>query len=255
MKRIVSLMLCFVLSATMSLQSFAMNDINGLSSEFNKSDADRFVEAQFEYGAIVYVEDTKYGPMYYLDKNATDIRPRFSFWDLTDIIMAGASWADLFNNPSWGNFGWAVLDTAALLPLLPSSAYVRKGGKVILNVDEVAKFAKTSKGKKAIKAAMTTYKFSDGIGSKAAKVIGKKWKGKEAKKVLEAFKTAADKGFVSPKYEEGIVAIGNAYKNLDKKYTHKIKLLGKYGDYRLLGYKDEAGKWIWDKLATHKKIL
>lgn len=74
--------------------------------------------------------------------------------------MAGASWAKLFSEPSWGNFGWAVLDTAALLPVLPSTAYFREGGKVILKVDEVAKFAKTSKGKTAIKSAMKTYKLA-----------------------------------------------------------------------------------------------
>ncbi|MFW5651832.1 MAG: hypothetical protein ACOCNC_10740 [Acetivibrio ethanolgignens] len=65
----------------------------------------------------------------------------------------------MFANPSWGNFGWAVLDTAALLPVLPASAYFRKGGKTFLKIDEVAKFAITSKGKKAVSVAMKTYKY------------------------------------------------------------------------------------------------
>jgi len=50
------------------------------------------------------------------------------------------SWAEFFNEPSLANLGWAALDTVALLPALPSSAYFRKGGKLLLNVDEVKKY-------------------------------------------------------------------------------------------------------------------
>ena len=61
-----------------------------------------------------------------------------------------------FNEPSLANLGWAALDTVALLPALPSSAYFRKGGKLLLNVDEVKKISKTSDGLSKIKKALKT---------------------------------------------------------------------------------------------------
>lgn len=98
---------------------------------------------------LIKAAQTPYGTMYYIQERC-DIQGR-SVWDLVDILMAGASWAKMLSEPSWGNFGWAVLDTAALLPLLPSTAYFRQGGKVLLKADEVAKFAKTSKGKRLLR--------------------------------------------------------------------------------------------------------
>lgn len=68
--------------------------------------------------------------------------------------MAGASWADFFGDPSFRNLEWAVFDTTATLPGLPSSAYIRKGGKRLFKVAKLKKYAKTSKGKAAIKKAL-----------------------------------------------------------------------------------------------------
>ena len=100
--------------------------------------------------------ETNYGTMYFVKE---DFKPQpRTFWDVLDIAMAGKSWSDLLKDPSLKNLSWAVLDTAALLPLLPSTAYVREGGKVLLKADDFLKFAKTSKGKKAIKSAMKTFK-------------------------------------------------------------------------------------------------
>ena len=92
--------------------------------------------------------------------------------------MAGASWATFLSDPTLSNVAWAVLDTAAILPLLPSTAYIREGGKTLIKSDELAKFAKTAQGGKAVKAALTTYKYSDGITDKAKKEINKHFKGK-----------------------------------------------------------------------------
>lgn len=160
--------------------------------------------------------------------------------------MAGASWAKLFNNPSWGNFGWAVLDTAALLPVLPSTAYFREGGKIFLKAEEVAKFAKTSKGKEAVEAAMKAYKYSDGITSKAKKDITKAFKGVEGKKVLKLFEDAANKGLVGKQGVSGIKQI-TPTKKIGLQYTHEIKIKSsQYGDYRIFGYKTDSGKWVFD---------
>ncbi|KSV57697.1 hypothetical protein [Acetivibrio ethanolgignens] len=190
-KKLLSLILTLSLVLSLSVPTFAAE----------KDSTVYFENTLGSYTTIEEVE-TPYGTAYYVKKHG-NIQTR-SIWDVVDILMAGASWANLFANPSWGNFGWAVLDTAALLPVLPASAYFRKGGKTFLKIDEVAKFAKTSKGKKAVSAAMKTYKYSDGISSKAIKEISKKFKGTEGKKVLKLFKDAADKGLVGATSQSGI---------------------------------------------------
>lgn len=208
-----------------------------------------FENTLVSYTTIEEIE-TPYGTAYYVKKHG-DIQTR-SVWDVVDIIMAGASWADLFANPSWGNFGWAVLDTAALLPVLPSSAYFRKGGKTFLKIDEVAKFAKTSKGKKAVSAAMKTYKYSDGISSKAIKAIKSEFKKspKVAEQIISSFKKAADKGLVGASSQTGIKKLKGT---INKIYTHEIKILGDYGAYRIYGYKNKSGEWIFDYfIKAHK---
>lgn len=151
---------------------------------------------------VVSTVDTDYGPIYFVKE---DGKPQTrALWDILDIAMAGKSWSDLLKEPSWGNFAWAVLDTAALLPLIPSTAYVRQGGKILLKADDFIKFAKTSKGKKAVEAAMKTFKYSDGITSAVRNKIKKEFSKREAAKVLAAFEAAANKGLVGSKGQEGI---------------------------------------------------
>ncbi|MFW5671511.1 MAG: hypothetical protein ACOCM8_04330 [Acetivibrio ethanolgignens] len=145
-KKLLSLILTLSLVLSLSVPTFAAE----------KDSTVYFENTLGSYTTIEEVE-TPYGTAYYVKKHG-NIQTR-SIWDVVDILMAGASWANLIANPSWGNFGWAVLDTAALLPVLPASAYFRKGGKTFLKIDEVAKFAITSKGKKAVSAAMKTYKY------------------------------------------------------------------------------------------------
>lgn len=232
-KRILSAFIASSMMLSMSVTAFAA-----------EKDSTSYVENTYASYILVEKIETVYGTIYYVKKHG-GIQTR-NFWDAVDILMAGASWAELFANPSWGNFGWAVLDTAALLPALPSTAYFRKGGKTLLKVDEVAKFAKTSKGKKAVEAAMKAFKYSDGISSKVIKQINKKFKGVEGKKVLQLFKDAADKGLVGAKDQAGIKKISTSSK-IGKQYTHEIKIISKqYGDYRIFGYKTKSGEWIFD---------
>lgn len=147
LKKILVLLLSIViLTSTVPENVFASNSL-------------KYPDSYNSTSVIYNKVETPYGTMYYVQERK-DIVTYVSFWDVLDIAMAGASWADLFNEPSWSNFGWAILDTAALLPLLPSSAYVRKGGKILLKSDEFLKFAKTKSGAKAIKTAMKTYKLA-----------------------------------------------------------------------------------------------
>jgi len=196
---------------------------------------------------VVSAVETDYGQLYFVKE---DGKPQTrTLWDVLDIAMAGKSWSDLLQEPSWGNFAWAVLDTAALLPLIPSTAYVREGGKILLKADDFVKFAKTSKGKKAVEAAMKTFKYSDGITSGVRNKIKKEFSKKEAAKVIAAFEKAANKGLVGSKGQTGIKKLKG---KIDKIYTHEIKVLGEYGAYRIYGYKD-GNKWVFDKFVKSHK--
>lgn len=142
-KKLMSLFLALTMVFSLSATAFAAKPVQTIVTDDSRS------------FTVLSSTETNYGTMYFV-KEDNKPQPR-TFWDVLDIAMAGKSWSDLLKDPSWSNFGWAVLDTAALLPLLPSTAYVREGGKVLLKADDFLKFAKTSKGKKAIKSAMKTY--------------------------------------------------------------------------------------------------
>lgn len=234
MPKFLKTLLTFLLAVVITLPSLGIveaKEINDIQSSLQQSDY-----------AVIEKDKSSYGEVYYVVEKYK-LRER-SFWDLVDVVMAGASWADFFKDPSWSNLGWAVLDTASILPLLPSTAYVRKGGKILLKIDEVAKFAKTTKGKAAIKSAMKIFTYADGITTKAITAINKTFKNKkEASEVIEIFKKAANKGFVGATGESGIKKLNGV---VEKIYTHEIKVKGKYGAYRIFGYKDASGKWIFD---------
>lgn len=118
----------------------------------------------FENIKIYKVKNTEYGDVFYI-KDEVSLMQR-SFWDATDILMAGWSWGEFLDDPSWNKFGWASLDTAALLPILPSSAYFRQGGKAYLKMDEVKKFSKTVQWRKVISSALRVRHISPNLGDK-----------------------------------------------------------------------------------------
>lgn len=98
---------------------------------------------------------------YYVEK---EVETR-TVWDFVDIAMAGASWYDLIKDPSLKNLAWAVLDTAAIAPLVPSSRWIREGSKYIIPIDEIKKLASTQAGKekllKALKVEKTASKLDE----------------------------------------------------------------------------------------------
>jgi RHS repeat-associated protein len=52
-------------------------------------------------------------------------------WDVVDVGFATWSWSDFLNCPGWESFGWATLDTIALLPIIPSSGWLRRGSEAL----------------------------------------------------------------------------------------------------------------------------
>lgn len=164
----IMLLLIVLMISTTSFSAFAQGNMV-LSEDRNEStdelklsnskdlgveDINEKIKEIYPYGEIVAIKETEFGTAYYVDSQYHQKRKKRSLWDALDVVMAGASWADFFKDPSLKNLGWATLDTAALLPLLPSTAYFRKGGKLVLKTSEVKKLAKTSKGKAAIKKAL-----------------------------------------------------------------------------------------------------
>ena len=60
----------------------------------------------------------------------TDPSGKF-LWDVLDCFMAALSWSEFASAPSLSGFGWACLDTLALLPIIPSTGYARRGVEAI----------------------------------------------------------------------------------------------------------------------------
>ena len=52
-------------------------------------------------------------------------------FDILDCFFAAESLVNLFYDPSLESLLFATIDTVALLPLIPSSGYARKGAKVV----------------------------------------------------------------------------------------------------------------------------
>jgi len=62
-------------------------------------------------------------PIKYIDPSGN------TAWDVIDVGMAAWSWYDFVKKPSLSNLGFALLDTSAVLPIIPSSGYFRNGLK------------------------------------------------------------------------------------------------------------------------------
>lgn len=166
LKKLFVFLLAFIISFSNIFPTFAESipNSNYLYSVVNLSNGktvglkrvNEEIKSIFPYGKIIAKVETKYGTAYYVDRFHNSTMQSKTNWDTLDVVMAGESWAEFFGEPSFANFAWAALDTVALLPELPSSAYFRKGGKLLLNVDEVKKISKTSDGLSKIKKALKT---------------------------------------------------------------------------------------------------
>lgn len=211
--------------------------------ELSTEDINDQIKGIYKYGEVVDSEETEFGTVYYIDSQYSNpVKKRYiTPWDVIDIAMAGASWSDLLKDPSLRNLGYAVLDTAALAPLIPSTGYLRHGNK-LKAVQELYK-----KNPKAVRSAIKVVsKYT--VSSSAWKDIAKfKQKG-----LKEAFEKAIKKGVVGPQGKEGIkyMPSGKNYKGV--KYNYEVKVLGsRFGDFRLYGNKNSKGVIEFTKGGKH----
>jgi hypothetical protein len=81
------------------------------------------------------------------------------------------------------------------------------------------------------------------ITYKALKEVFSNWR----QDGVNAFLTAGQKGFVGPVAEAGIKWLSKAEKIGGITYTAQIKVTsGPWKDYRILGYTNKAGQWVFD---------
>ncbi len=71
--------------------------------------------------------------------NASDPMGDFWLWDFLDIHFAAESWTEFVFDPSWEGFGNVLLDTLGVLPIVPSSGYLRTGAEVVDSGLDVAR--------------------------------------------------------------------------------------------------------------------
>lgn len=173
-------------------------------------------------------------------------------WDVVDVLMAWHSWKEFFDEPSFWNLWWAVLDTAALVPLLPSSWYVRKWWKILVKPDEVKKLYKTSKWKAAIKKALksTKVKVSDNAKWKLDFLF---WLATWSKHNIDRSKSmlAILKSIWihdTPKWREYLLEQINIQLNNPLSIS-KFKFI----DWKIIVVRDMLLKWPWwfAKMETH----
>lgn len=175
-KRGLSIFVCLLMCLNMGVSSFAQSgdsntdfkkskigdfdptieyeDLSGLDLTIKDQELRDSLREEYLDVEIVEIENTEMGRVYHVDKDYHSTKQERNIWDIADFVMAGVSWAEFFNEPSLAEFGWAALDTVALLPVLPSTAYFRKGGKIFLKADEIKKFGRTTDGYKAIRKAL-----------------------------------------------------------------------------------------------------
>lgn len=101
-------------------------------------------------------------------------------WDLIDFGFAAWSWSDFISDPTLGNFGWAMLDTAGCLPIIPSAGYITRTSKIISKESKAIKvvrgFGNLSKAEQyGIKSYGALHKTIKGTGLHAHHIIEKRF--------------------------------------------------------------------------------
>ena len=110
---------------------YSLNEVTPVINDVTKEK--QFVFEDDIYTVVYEEQSEEFGTIYHVVKNNNSDIDEYTLWDVADIIMAGASWATFFNEPSFASFGLSVLDTVSCAPLIPSTAYVRKGGKTFID--------------------------------------------------------------------------------------------------------------------------
>ena len=110
---------------------YSLNEVTPVINDVTKEK--QFVFEDDIYTVVYEEQSEEFGTIYHVVKNNDSDIDTYTLWDVADIIMAGASWATFFKEPSFASFGLSVLDTVSCAPFIPSTAYVRKGGKTFID--------------------------------------------------------------------------------------------------------------------------
>ena len=110
---------------------YSLNEVTPVINDVTKEK--QFVFEDDIYTVVYEEQSEEFGTIYHVVKNNNSDKDEYTLWDVADIIMAGASWATFFKEPSFASFGLSVLDTVSCAPFIPSTAYVRKGGKTFID--------------------------------------------------------------------------------------------------------------------------
>lgn len=238
--KFISAFLVFVLILSTSVtwvsaQNFSNNskllDVSSLPNEYS----------------IIY-QDHRTGIIYVSEKQNSDIQERISPTDVADIVLAGATLAEWFNDPTWENFGWVVLDGAAILPLVPSTGWFRQWWKKVIKQDAVKNAAKKNKPK-VVAAVKEKKPIIIQVNSKAIN------KDMDSKKIRWQEKTNLWLQIDIAKLA-GFVPFGRKWikKLQGKRWKYQYELWLGHRDWRVVGYKVTSNLYIFDKLLTHKEV-
>lgn len=121
----------------LNYNDYNLNEVTTVIDDVTKEK--KFIFEDDTYTVLYEEQNEDFGTIYHVAKNNDGDKDTYTLWDVADIIMAGASWAAFFKEPSFASFGLSVLDTASCAPFIPSTAYVRKGGKLFIDSEKWSK--------------------------------------------------------------------------------------------------------------------
>ncbi len=115
------------------------------------------------------------------------VDPDGKAYDLVDVGFFAWSAADFVKDPSLENFGWMVVDGVSLLPVVPSTGYVRRGIQLINKADNVIK-GTVKASSRALGRNLEKAGFARGVNEVAHHIVaGNSKKAEYARSVLEKF--------------------------------------------------------------------
>ncbi len=128
---------------------------------------------------------------------------------VVDAVALGKSIYDLYQNPSWSNFGWMMADVVgAALPFIPAVGIIRHAGKAANAAEAGKKAARTvdvAKGVSVIGPKSTYREFAKNIGANFFNVADEAWTMRKNVKFLEGIVKRGDDVIFSGKFDSDLL--------------------------------------------------